>query len=214
MENPTAKGGCPSFERFAAFADKYIDGGLTEKEVDELFAHAEHCDECRRYLEMTVKAEEALGMPESVPMPSELHKKIMSSVTKPKSGTAHRARRLLPIAAVLVCVFIATAAFFTLAFFNASKGESFDRAPSENAVADNAVTDGEANEALPPDTSTPNAPVSTPSEQTQNGSDALLQNEGISLDEHTVTAVIFALCAVFAAASVAALATFLIKTKK
>jgi hypothetical protein len=70
MENTTAKGGCPSFERFAAFADKYIDGGLTEKEVDELFAHAEHCDECRRYLEMTVKAEEALGMPESVPMPS------------------------------------------------------------------------------------------------------------------------------------------------
>ena len=85
MEKTTANGGCPSFERFAAFADKYIDGGLTEKEVGELFAHAEHCAECRRYLEMTVKAEEALGMPESVPMPSELHKKIMSSVTKPKS---------------------------------------------------------------------------------------------------------------------------------
>lgn len=213
MEKTTANGGCPSFERFAAFADKYIDGGLTEKEVGELFAHAEHCAECRRYLEMTVKAEEALGMPESVPMPSELHKKIMSSVTKPKSGTAHRARRLLPIAAVLICVFIATAAFFTLAFFNGNKGEAFDRAPAENATADDALTDGEANEAPMPDIDAPNAPVSTPSEQTQNGSDAVLES-GISLDEHTVTAVIFALCAVFAAASVAALAAFLIKTKK
>ena len=74
MENKNISGhGCERFDHFASYADKYIDGELTEKEINELFEHAEVCPECRRYLEITVKTDEAVDVPEMTPLPRGLH---------------------------------------------------------------------------------------------------------------------------------------------
>mgnify|MGYP003308983877 CR=1 FL=1 len=236
MENKKEWYGCEKHEHFASYADKYIDGELTEKQISELFEHVEECAECRRCLEITVKTDEAVDVPEMASLPRGLHAHIMSSV-KTEAAAARvreqkipRVSRFVPIAAAFLCIFLVAAFFMsTPTRFNESSDKlAEDALPNGSAIvkpeADEEIPAPEPPENVPSVTDTPtdDAPVTTaptleapvttaPSADTtanaQNAPSGLL-------DSDSITFIIFGLCALFALSSVAALAAFVFAAKK
>lgn len=237
MENKNISGhGCEQLDHFASYADKYIDGELTEKEINELFEHAEVCPECRRYLEITVKTDEAVDVPEMTPLPRGLHAHIMSSVktdaaaARVREQKIPRVSRFVPIAAAFLCIFLVAAFFMsTPTRFNESSDKLADEALPNDSVIIKPEADEEAPAPSPPEavpsvtdtpkdetpvTTTPtnDTPVTTvPSADTT----ASAQNTPSGLlDSDSITFIIFGLCALFALSSVAALAAFVFAAKK
>ncbi len=229
--------GCEQFERFASYADKYIDGELTEKEINELFDHVESCPECRQYLEITVKTEEAVNVPEITPLPRGLHSQIMASVKNDAEQNRAEERhtpkisRLVPLAAAFLCIFL-VAAFF----MSTPPRLSGDKAAAENNVAEDILTKDEENSptdedmdripqantpalpsapteskpALPEADSDTNAPETSAADSSSANVDT---DEFLPLDSDSVTFIMFGLCAIFAFASVAALTVFVFSAK-
>ena len=233
IKNKTERG-CEQFERFASYTDKYIDGELTEKEINELFDHVENCPECRRYLEITVKTEEAVDVPDMTPLPHGLHAQIMASVkndaakNRAKEHHAPKISRLVPLAAAFLCIFL-VAAFF----MSTPPRLSGDKATAENNMAGDAPTENteqspsyEDMDRLPPpstaapsdnEPSRPETDSSTsPSEKpSADSTSASVNTDSVSpLDSDDVTFIMFGLCAIFAFASVAALTVFVFAAKK
>lgn len=208
---------CPHFERFASYADKYVDGELTEREINELFEHVETCGECRQYLEITVKTEEAVDVPDMTPLPHGLHAHIMASVKTDAAQKKIRERRvpavsrLAPMAAAFLCIFLVVAFLMSTP---SEKGE--DRAPAQNSAASDVVwDDADAETAAPPqDALTDRTPAEDSTAAPAVTTAADTPSTIPLLEGESITFIVFGLCALFAFASVAALMVFIFAAKK
>jgi hypothetical protein len=164
---------CAELERFASYADKYISDELTEKEISELFEHAEKCPECRRYLEITVKTDEAVDVPDMASMPRGLHAKIMESVktdaakVRVREQQIPKVSRFVPFAAAFLCIFLIAALFITTPESLTDGGKTDKNAVTADALmngAEDALTNGsplspEPNESVPALTPNPDEPT-------------------------------------------------------
>ena len=229
MENKNISGhSCEQLDRFASYADKYIDGELTEKEISELFEHAEVCPECRRYLEITVKTEEAVDVPEMTPLPRGLHAHIMASVKTDAAAARVRAQeiprisRFIPFVAAFLCIFLVAAFFMSTPtrFNTGSDKATEDALPNGSVIVDEELNDAAPPPAAPDETDAPPHDAVTTAPSVESSAAGVESSAGAEngqsspLDSESITFIIFGLCALFALSSVAALAAFVFAAKK
>ena len=80
----------PSCKYFRSLADEYIEGELTDAQMNELEAHIAECENCRRELDELKALKNALRSTQAE-VPEGLHEQIMSAIkAEPKKKPARR----------------------------------------------------------------------------------------------------------------------------